>query len=202
MVGLDALAVSGGAPRDQEHGADSRRGERRRQQRQQEVARAGEDADREADAEDDQRERIDRRIQKAEVELALGDRLARHPEPTKDPSAHADARERAARDNHPSAELRPRRVRTDPDPAWVSAEQVLRIDDRAPRGHVSDFGEHLEPERAQHPFPAHVLEAAQRLLEVRDELDEQVAEEEPPEQLDRALLKVASRRAQGAAGVS
>jgi uncharacterized membrane protein YccC len=81
------------------------------------------------------------------------------------------------------------------------AEQVLRIDDRAPRGHISDFGQHLERERAEHPFPAHVLEAVQRLLEVGDELQQQVTEDEPSQQLDRRLL-VAPRRGQGAARVS
>ena len=52
MVGLDVPAVSGGAPRDEEDGGDSRRGDRSRQQCQQKTARSGEDPDREADAED------------------------------------------------------------------------------------------------------------------------------------------------------
>jgi hypothetical protein len=53
------------------------------------------------------------------------DGLARTPAdarlPTKGPRA---------RDDHPSAELHPRRVRADPHPALVSAEQVLRIEVR------------------------------------------------------------------------
>ena len=113
--------VAAGAMGDQQRGRDPGRCDGRRQHRQQEVALAGEDADREPDAEDDQRQRVDGGVEKAEVELALGDQLVRHSEAVQDrtlrpprlptPRRGAAGRRRAAprRRRRPSA-ARGRRV--------------------------------------------------------------------------------------------
>jgi hypothetical protein len=87
-----------GAPGDQQRNRDSGPCQRRWQQRQQEIALAGEDARCQPDAEHDQRQRIDRGVEKAGVELALGDQLRRHPEPVQDQRSNADTPPRAARE--------------------------------------------------------------------------------------------------------
>src|SRR5580704_8999425 len=86
-----------------------------------------------------QRERIDRRVHKPEVELALGDRLGGHPEPTKGPSARADARKRGARDDHRSRWREPDRRRVhaqsgEPQPcAGPRPPDRISLDERRPR---------------------------------------------------------------------
>jgi hypothetical protein len=104
-VGLQRRGVFRGSASNRTRGDDPERGRAGRQQREQQVALARKDADRQPEAEDDQRQRTDGGVEEAEVELAFGDRLRRHPEVAQDPRAHPYARERAAGQDHSAAEL-------------------------------------------------------------------------------------------------
>jgi hypothetical protein len=126
---------------------------------------AAEDVGRQAKPTEHERERVDRGVEEAEVELASRHRLRRHPEAAKDPGADADARQRAARDDQPSSELRPRRPRAGPRCPSALFEQVLGIDDPQPREHIAVLGQNLQRDPSKDPFPGDVLDAAGRLLD-------------------------------------
>jgi hypothetical protein len=73
MLGLQLRGVAAGAVSDQQSDRDPRCGDGCGQHCKQKMVLAGEEADREPDTDNDQHERVDSGVEKAEVELALGD---------------------------------------------------------------------------------------------------------------------------------
>ncbi len=140
--------------------------------------------DSEPDTEDDQRERVDGGVQKLEIELALGDQLGRHPESVQDPGSQSHASPRPTGKQKSAPELCPGDIVIRSPASAVAIEHVLGVDDRAPRDDESELGHDLERDRPEHPFPGHVLEAAQRLFQGRNQLQHQVGDRQQPDQLE------------------
>ena len=134
VLGVGTRAVALPTARDPQHREDRDRRHHGRQQRQRELLLAREDPARESEAEGDQRERVDAGVEKAEVELALGDELGGHAEAMQNPGSDADARQRAPRDEHPASQLCPGDAGAHSLAATITAQEIFGIDDRAPRG--------------------------------------------------------------------
>ena len=188
MVG----AVGDPDRRDEDGGSNDRRQDRKRQ-----IVLAGEDPEPEQDTERDQRERVDRRVEEAEVELALGDRLHRQPAPVQQNRTGADPRKRPCGNEQATAELRPGEPSVEPPAPSFLLEHALGVDDLAPGDHVSDLRDRLEPERGDQPQPADAFETAQRLRQARDEPQQQEREHAERQQPERELAQVVTNRSQG-----
>ena len=195
---LDRLAFSIGyrAAGNQQGRGDRGGCDRRGQQGQEEVARAGQDARRETEPEEDQSQRIDGGVEKAEVELALGDELGGHSEAVQDPGTHSEAPIGAAGDERPPSQLRPRYARVHSLAPALGDEQTFGVDDRAPGDDEAHLGNRLEHQRTEQPRPADVLQAAERLFQGRNQLEHQIGDEQIGRQPQGRSLQMELREVQ------
>jgi hypothetical protein len=176
--------MNAGARGDQQHGRDRGGRDGCRQHREQQMTLAGEDAGGEPDPEGDQRQRVDGGVEKLEIELALGDQLGRHSEPVQDPGSDSHASPRPTGQEESAPELCPGDIVVHSPALAVTIELLLRVDDAAPRDDEPELGHDLERDRPEHPFPGHVLEAAQGLFEGRNQLQHQVGDAQQARQLE------------------
>ena len=158
---------------------------------------AGEDPGREPNTEHNQGQRTDGGVEKAEVELALGDLLWRHPEAMQKPGSHSHPPERAPRDEQAASQLCPRDALVHPAAAPVAFQRALRVNDPTPGDDEARLRQHLDRDRPDHPFPGDMLEAAKRLLERRDQPEHQVGGDQITHQLHSRFLQMTLRVAQG-----
>ena len=154
---------------------------------------AAEHADREARTEEHDRQAVDAGVEEHERELTLADTIHRHPQSVEHPRAHAHAAERPAGHDHAAPELGPSHPGAQVLAATVLAEQVVRVQDPSPGDDVSDRRQGLDRHRSDDPLRLDVLEVLERLLEARDELEEEVDEDDKADEFQRTPGEVAAR---------